>query len=151
MTGLNLCKKLEYAIGEQFYCRILGYVILVDIEDDAICLKSVDTDFILKLDSEGKCISDQDGECMLLPYGQDSSVSLWYKISKYIPKDTLVVCKSDAGWSIKYYHMTNYCFNNGLKSTRIQTSSTYTHIVRLCDFDFTVDNLDWNKSKSICI
>ena len=81
---INLCKILEYAIGEKFYCRILGDVILVDIEDDAICLKSVDTDFILKLDSEGKCISDQNGECMLLPYGKESSVLFLKELKIYL-------------------------------------------------------------------
>ena len=142
---INLCKILKHAIGESFYCTILGEVILDDIDDEFIYVKSKTTDFVLKLCSNGKLYSEESGECLLYP---NSYPRNWNNIIRYFPKDTLVMAKDSGAWSLFYYSYAQHCYSNGKKSSESDATVIWKFIVPLNEFDF--GNLDYNVVNSIC-
>lgn len=61
--NINLCKILKGHEGETFYSPVFGIVILKEVSNNYLCIKSADK--VINLYKDGKY--DIHGECMLFP------------------------------------------------------------------------------------
>ena len=72
MENLNLVPILKNHIGETFYCTVLGYVKLVNINEDEdvyqIEIGPINNpNYIEYLTKEGKAYTEKESECILFP------------------------------------------------------------------------------------
>lgn len=71
--NINLCEILKGHEGETFYSPVFGIVILQEILNDCLCIKSVDK--VINLYKDGKY--DIHGECMIFPSKDQRDWNKW--------------------------------------------------------------------------
>lgn len=102
--NINLCEILKGHEDETFYSPVFGIVILKEIINDYLCLKSVDK--IIKMYRDGKY--DIHGECMLFPSKTQRNWDKWIEEQKHkVPKTWKNILNNRKKYLFDNY--TDYC------------------------------------------
>lgn len=146
MEKINIADKLKHCKkGTKFYSPIFGEVEFDSIENNAICVNTINNDnkiVRMPFESNGQFYSCYpNGECLLFPSKDNRD---WNNFQVLEEGHKVMVSDNGENWALRLYISDNKVISFGAK-----ISQEWTYIVPVEDFDFTAEDITINKEKSI--